>query len=144
MIKVIVVLAVVAVVGGLGVKWAKDKAASVIHHTIDTTLPAKVADQRWTPLSHGKPVRADRVEFSAGRLTTMRCHTTLGTYSIHVDHAFHLQKTATPIRSGCPGRSLRRALGHAVRVDVEAHGQGHELTFADKNGDDVATLVSAH
>ncbi len=142
MIKVIVVLAVVAVVGGLGVKWAKDKAESVIHHTIDTALPAKVADHPWTPLSHGKPVRGGRVEFSAGRLTTARCHRTLGTYSIHVDHAFHLQKTTVRIPAGCPGRSLRTALGHAVRVDVEAHGQRSRLTFTDKSGDTVATLVS--
>lgn len=143
MIKVIVVLAVVAVVSGLGVKWAKDKAESVIHHTIDTALPAKVADKPWTPLSHGRRLRADRVEFSAGQLTTARCHTSLGTYSIHVDHAFHLQGTTAPIAPRCPGRSLRTALGHAVRVDVEAHGTGHELTFTNKKGDTVATLVSA-
>jgi hypothetical protein len=37
---------------------------------------------------------------------------------------------------------LRAALGHAVRVDVEAHGKGHEMTFTDKSGDTVATLVS--
>ncbi|MGA8248969.1 MAG: hypothetical protein WB797_18830 [Nocardioides sp.] len=144
MIKVIVVLAVVAVVGGLGVKWAKDKAESVIHHTIDTALPAKVADKPWIPLSHGRRVRADRVEFSAGHLTTKRCHVALGSYSIHVDHAFHLQRTTTPIPSRCPGRSLRAALGHAVRVDVEAHGKGSELTFTNKKGRTVATLVSAH
>jgi hypothetical protein len=144
MLKVILVLAVVAVVAGLGVKWAKDKATSVIHHAIDTALPAKVEGKAWTPLSHGTPLRADRVRFGGGDLTTVRCHAALGSYSIHIDHAFAFQKAAAPIRPHCPGRSLQASLVDATRVDVEAHGRGHRLTFTDKHGDTVATLVATH
>jgi hypothetical protein len=140
--KVILALAVVAVVAGLGVSWAKEKADSVIHHAIDTGLPAKVEAKAWAPLDHGKRIRADRVRFDDGHLMTVRCHGTLGGYSIHIDHAFAFEKDATPIRAHCPGRSLRASLADATRVDVDAHGKGQELTFRDKDGDTVATFVS--
>ena len=140
--KVILALVVVAVVAGFGVSWAKEKADSVIHHAIDTGLPAKLEAKTWAPLDHGKRMRADRVRFDRGRLVTVRCHETLGGYSIHVDHAFAFERTTTRIKAHCPGRSLRASLADATRVDVDAHDNGQELTFKDKNGDPVATLVS--
>ena len=75
--KVILALVVVAVVAGFGVSWAKEKADSVIHHAIDTGLPAKLEAKTWAPLDHGKRMRADRVRFDRGRLVTVRCHETL-------------------------------------------------------------------
>ena len=47
LLKVIVVVAVIAVVGGLATHWVKDKATSEFHHAIDTSLPSRA--RRRTP-----------------------------------------------------------------------------------------------
>lgn len=140
--KVILALVVVAVVAGFGVQWAKNKADSVIHHAIDTALPAKVQAKAWTAVRHGKRIRADRVRFDGGQVMAVRCHAALGSYSIHIDHGFAFQKATTSMTAHCPCRSLRAPLTHATRVDVDAHGKGQELTFTNKHGDTVATFVS--
>lgn len=142
--KVILALVVVAVVAGLGVSWAKGKADSVIHHAIDTGLPAKVGAHPWAPVGHGKAVRAERVLFSGGTLTTVRCHAALGTYTVHIDHGFAFQETTTPIKAGCPGRQLRQALSHATRVSVDGQGQIDTLTFTNTKGHTIATLQGRH
>lgn len=138
--KVILALVVVAVVAGLGVRWAKDQAGDVIHRAIDTGLPGEVDAHPWTPVKHGKPARAERVRFEGGTLTTVRCHVPLGTYSVHIDHAFAFQRSSTPIKHGCPGRQLRSALSHASRVSVDADGAVQEMTFTDDDHHTVAAL----
>jgi hypothetical protein len=140
LLKVIVVVAVIAVVGGLATHWVKNKATAALHHTIDTALPGKVEAHAWAPLSHGKPVGTARVRFENGTVTSVGCHTALGTYSVSINHDFSFDKAATPIKAGCPGRQLRAALTHATRVDDEAHGSTEQLTFTNKSDHVVATL----
>jgi hypothetical protein len=142
--KVLLALAVLAVVAGLGVHWARDKATSAIHHAIDTALPEKVAAHPWAPVNHGKPVGSGRVVFSSGTLSTVRCHAALGTYTVHIDHAFWFRKSATPVRAGCPGRRLSAVLRHATRVDVTTEGRVDTMTFTNKNDHTLATLRSQH
>ena len=86
LLKVIVVMAVIALVGGFAVHWAKDQTAAAIHRAVDTSLPAQVSAHPWAPMSHGHRVTSARVRFAEGAVTTARCHTTLGTYSVRIDH----------------------------------------------------------
>jgi len=139
-VKVILALAIVALVAGFGVRWAKDKSGAVIHHVIDAGLPAKVDGRTWTPVSRSHAVHANRVRFVAGQVTSVRCHASLGSYSIHIDHAFAFQKSAAPVKPHCPGRQLRVALTHATRVDVGSDGRHTRLTFTDGEHHTVATL----
>jgi hypothetical protein len=127
---------VIAVVAGLGVGWARNHAGSVIHSVIDTSLPNKV-EGTWTPLRSGHPVRSARVRFEDGEVVSVRCHATLGTYAVHVDHHFFFTKGEGRVRSGCPGRHIRTALAHATRVDIDSHGN---LVFTDAEGHSVTTL----
>lgn len=140
MLKVIAVIAVIAVVGGYGVHWAKDKASSTLHHAIDTSLPQKLQAQAWAPVSHGKPVRTAKVSFAGGQVTSVHCHTTLGTYTAEITHHFAFQRSASPIKAGCPGATLRTELTQATRVDVTTQGKREKLTFTDDQDQVVATL----
>jgi hypothetical protein len=140
LLKVIVVVAVVAVVGGLATHWVKDKAATTLHHAIDTSLPDKIQAQPWAPLSHGKPVGSARVDFVGGEVTSLHCRTPLGSYTADIDHHFSFRGSSTPIKAGCTGRTLRAALTKATRVSVEAHGKGERMTFTDDHDHVVATL----
>jgi hypothetical protein len=144
LLKVIVVMAVIALVGGFAVHWAKDQASSAIHRAVDTSLPAKVSAHPWAPLSHGHRVTSARVRFAEGSVTTARCHTTLGTYSVQVDHTFSFHRATTPPGAGCPGRRLAAALGHATRVDVSTKDDVDTLTFTHKKQHTVATLRGPH
>ena len=78
LIKVVVVVAVIAVVGGLATHWVKNKATAALHHTIDTALPGEVEAHAWAPVSHGKPVGTARVRFAHGTVTSLGCHTASG------------------------------------------------------------------
>ncbi|HEY3528565.1 MAG TPA: hypothetical protein VGK78_05400 [Nocardioides sp.] len=140
MLKVVVVLAVVAVLAGLGTNWLRDRGKDLAHHAIDLSLPGTVEGPAWSPVSHGHAVRADRVRFADGHVTTVRCHLTLGTYSVRVDHGFTFSPQPGAIRRGCPGRSLRASLEHATRIDAEPSGRVIRLTFSDRDGATVATL----
>jgi len=44
--KVIIGLVVVAVLAGLATNWARRKGEDILHHAIDTALPAKVEAHR--------------------------------------------------------------------------------------------------
>ena len=142
LIKVVVVMAVMATVGGLAVHWAKDETTAAIHRTVDTSLPAKVSAHPWAPLSHGKPARRARLVFADGTVTTMRCRVVLGTYSVHIDHAFSFQKGTAPIKAGCPGLKLRRALAHARRVTIDDPDTTEQMTLTDDQGHPVSTLLA--
>jgi hypothetical protein len=137
--KVIIALALVAVLAALGTRWARDQGESLLHRAVDTTLPAVVA-HRWTPLRHGKPVRAERVSFGHGLVTTARCHATLGSYSVRIDHGFSFQKANVPLESGCPGRALQKELAKATRVDVASDGSIVRLVLTDDRDHTVAEL----
>jgi hypothetical protein len=127
---------VIAVVAGLGVSWARNHADSVIHRVIDTSLPGKV-EGTWAPVSHGRVVRRARVQFARGEVTSARCHATLGTYRVHIDHHFFFPKAAGRVRPGCPDRRLRTELARATRVDVGSDGT---LVFSDGGAHPVTTL----
>ena len=140
LVKVVVVMAVMAAVGGLAVHWVKDETAAAIHRAVDTSLPAKVSAHSWAPLRHGKATGRARVVFAAGTVSTVRCRVALGTYSVHIDHAFSFQKSTAPIRAGCPGLRLRRALAHADRVTIDGQDAAERMTLTDDQGHPVATL----
>ena len=138
--KVIIGLAVVAVLAGLATNWARHKAEDLLHQAIDTALPGKVEAHPWTPLQHGRRQSADRVSFQSGSLTTARCHATLGSYTVHVDHGFSFQ-SAGHVKAGCPGNNLRGELGKATRVDVATHGKTERLVFTDDDHHTVAKFI---
>jgi hypothetical protein len=140
MVKVLVVMALAAVLLGVGVHYGKDRVESAISHAIDTGLPGKVQAHAWAPVSHGKPVAGQRILFDGDQVTTKRCHGTLGSYSLHIDHQFAFQPTAGKVKAGCPGRALRTALSHATRAKVEAHGKNERLLLTNDDGHVVATL----
>jgi hypothetical protein len=144
LLKVVVVMAVLAVVGGLAVHWAKDEASSAFHHAIDTALPDKVSAHPWAPVSHGRPVTAARVRFADGQVTSVRCHASLGTYAASINHEFSFQKATTSVKAGCPGRKLASALRHASRVEVSTKSGVDTLTFTNDQRHTVATLQGRH
>jgi hypothetical protein len=138
-VKVLIAMAIVAVLLGLATPWVRDRANDYLHDSFDTALPSKIESRVWTSLEHGKALRTTRVRFHDGTLTTARCHTTLGTYSVKVNHAFAFTK-ASPVRPGCPGRKLQRELARATRVVVESDGRFQRLVFTDKDDHTVAQL----
>jgi hypothetical protein len=140
MFKVLAVMAIAAVVLGVGMHYGRDRVESAIHHTVDTGLPDEVEAHAWAPVSHQKPMKADRVRFADGAVTTVRCHTALGSYSVHIDHGFGFQPATTPVKSGCPGRALRGSLLRATWVGIEDHGKSQRLTFTDGSDHTVAVL----
>jgi hypothetical protein len=140
MFKVLAVLVIAAVLLGVGVHYGRDRVVSAIHHTVDTGLPDKVEAHACSPLRHRTPLHADRVRFQGGAVTTVRCHATLGSYSVHIDHGFAFQPATTPVKSGCPGRALRSSLLRATWVGVDEHGKSQHLTFTDGNDHTVAVL----
>jgi hypothetical protein len=139
MLKVLVVMVVAAVVLGVGVRYGKDRVESAIHHGIDTGLPGKVQAHAWAPVSHGKPVKAQRIVFDGDRVTT-RCHAALGSYSLHIDHTFSFEPVTSKLEAGCPGRAMQKALRHATGAEVETHGDAERLVFTNQHGHVVATL----
>lgn len=140
LLKVVVVIAVIAVVGGLITHWVKEKATSEFHHAIDTSLPSELEAHVWAPLSHGKPVGTARVRFADNQVTSLHCHAVLGTYTVTIIHGFSFQAAKGPVKAGCPGRPLRAGLSRATRVDVATHGAVEQLTFTDDKDHVVATL----
>jgi hypothetical protein len=139
-VKVIIGLAVVAVLAGLATNWVRHRGEDFLHDRLDTALPGKVEAHPWAPLRHGKPHSADRVRFQSGSLTTKRCQATLGTYTVAVSHAFSFTKAVAPVRPGCPGRMLETQLAGATHVSVEKHGSAERLVFTDDDDHTVVTL----
>jgi hypothetical protein len=139
--KVIIGLLVVAVLAAVGTNWARHEGTDLLHRRFDAGLPSKV-EGVWTPVAHGHAVGASKLRFAGGQVTTVRCHTTLGSYGVQVDHGFSFSPAATPIRTGCPGRSLRTTLEKATHVDVEEHDDVWELTLSNQDGHTLVTLRS--
>jgi hypothetical protein len=139
-LKVLVVLGLAAVVLGVGVHYGKDRVESAISDRIDTGLPGKVQAHAWAPVSHGKPVAAQRITFDGDQVTSVRCHATLGSYSLHIDHQFSFQPASAKVKAGCPGRALRTALRAATGAKIESHGKAERLVFTDSDDHVVATL----
>ena len=140
LVKVVVVMALMATIGGVAVHWAKDQTTAAIHRTVDTSLPTEVSAHDWAPLSHGRPVRGARVVFVGGAVRTVRCHAVLGSYSVRIDHGFSFARASTPVKSGCPGRRLAAALRHAARARVTTNDGKQTLTFTNRSDQTVATL----
>ena len=140
LVKVIVVMALMATIGGLAVHWAKDQTTAAIHRAVDTSLPTEISAHAWAPLSHGRPVGGARVAFDGRTVTTARCHTALGSYSVRIDHSFSFSKASTPVRAGCPGRQLAAALRRAARAQITTHSGKQTLTFTTRSDHTVATL----
>lgn len=141
MLKVVAALAVGAVLAGLGVHYAREHLTSAVHHAVDTALPTVVVQHPWTPVRHGHPDAAERVRFSGGTISTVRCRTTLGTYSVSITHGFTFSPAATPVPARCPGRPLRRAFGSATRARQSTDGHRQTLTLTDGDGKTVLVLV---
>jgi hypothetical protein len=138
--KVIIGMAVVAVLAGLATIWLRHRGEDLLHHSFDTALPSKVEAHPWATLGHDKPLGGDRVSFKDGTLTTRRCGGVLGTYTIRINHSFSFTKSPFPVRAGCPGRKLRDLLSRASRVDVESHGGAQRLVFENADGQTVVRL----
>lgn len=132
----------VAVLAALATNWMRHQGETLLHHRFDAALPSKVQGHVWAPVDHGHALPASKVRYVGAQVTTVRCHGTLGTYAVHVDHGFSFSPATAPIRKGCPGRSLRSSLERATRVDVEEHGQELELMLSDKDGDTLVALRS--
>lgn len=138
--KVIIGLAVVAVLAALGTNWLRHRGVEFLHDRLDTALPSKVEAHPWAPVKHGQPQRADRVSFQGGSVTTKRCQATLGTYTVAVNHAFTFTPAPVAVRPGCPGRKLEPQLVKATHVAVEDQGRSQRLVFTDEDDHMVATL----
>lgn len=139
--KVIVGIAVVAVLAALGTNWLRDKGSALVHNVVDTSLPKTVDGHVWTPIEHGRPMPSSRLRFSDGRVTAVRCHARVGSFAVSADHRFSFSPTG-PIRKGCPGGLLRKHLARATRVDVTHHDGTVEMTLSDANHRAVARFTS--
>lgn len=140
LVMVAVMLALVFGGAGLAVRYVHDHADSLVHHVADPRLPSRVQQHAWVPLVHGRPVAANAIRFRGGTVSTVRCHTPLGGYSLNIVYAFHFQRSASPVPSGCPGTLVRRALGRATKVRSDTGGAHEVLTFVDDRGHSVLTL----
>lgn len=138
--KVIIGLAVVAVLAALGTNWLRDKGNDFLHDRIDTALPSKVEAHPWSPVQNGTTQRTVRLSFQSGSLTARGCDAPLGTYSVAVSHAFTFTRTPVPARPGCPSPRLVSRLAKATHVAVEDHGRSQRLVLTDDDDHVVARL----
>lgn len=140
LVMVALMLALVFGGAGLGTRYLHAHAGSLVHHIADTQLPTRVKEHSWVPLVNGRPVAANAVRFRAGTVSTVRCHTTLGAYSLTIVYGFTFRRSVSTIRNGCPGALVRRALGRASKVRSDTGGAREVLTFLDDHGHSVLTL----
>jgi hypothetical protein len=141
MLKVVAALAVGAVLAGLGVHYAREHLKSAVDQAVDTSLPTVVVQHPWDPVVHGHARRAERVRFSGGAVSTVRCHATLGTYAVSITRNFTFSPTTQPVPAHCPGRPVRRAMGLATKVERTTARHRQTLTFTDQDGATVLVLV---
>jgi len=137
---VAVVLALAFGGAGVAYRFLHDRADSLVHQVVDTTLPSRVQQHAWTPVVHQRPVPGSTVRFGAGTVATVRCHLELGSYSLSIVHGFSFQKSGSRIRPGCPGSLVRRALARATKVRSDTSGSHEVLTFVDDAGHTLLTL----
>ncbi len=135
-----VVMALVFGGAGVAFRFVHDRADSLVHQVVDTQLPTRVQEHLWMPLVDGRPAPASTIRFDAGLVDTARCHLELGSYGLSIVHAFTFQRSTTPIRPGCPGSAIRRALGKATKVRSDTDGRHEVLTFVNDKGHTVLTL----
>jgi hypothetical protein len=140
LVMVAVVLALVFGGAGLATRYARDHAGALVHHVADTQLPSRVKQHAWVPVVRGRAVGANAVRFDGGSVSTVRCHTVLGAYSLNFVYRFDFHRSAAAIRRGCPGAAVRRALGRASKVRTDTSGAHEVLTFLDDQGHGVLTL----
>lgn len=140
LVMVAVVMALVFGGAGVAFRFVHDRADSLVHQVVDTQLPRRVQEHPWMPLVDGRPAPASTIRFDAGLVDTVRCHLELGSYGLSIVHGFTFQRSATPIRPGCPGSAIRRALGKATKVRSDADGRHDVLTFVNDKGHTVLTL----
>ena len=138
--KVIIGLAVVAVLAGLATTWVRHRGEDFLHHSFDTALPGELEAHPWAPVRHGRPHRSDRVVFRAGTVTAPRCRTVLGSYTARINHSFSFSTSSSTGRTGCGGRELQGALARATHVTVETRGRTQQLVFTDAADHAVARL----
>lgn len=138
--KVIIGLAVVAVLAGLATTWVRHRGEDFLHHSFDTALPSELEAHPWAPLRHGRPLRSDRVVFRAGAVTVPRCRSVLGSYTARINHTFSFSASSSTGRAGCGGRQLQGALARATHVSVDTHGHTQRLVFSDAADHTVAQL----
>jgi hypothetical protein len=146
--KLLVMAAVVLVLvfggGGLAYQFVKDHADKAIHEAVDTSLPEVVKANPWAPVLHGRPAPRDALRFDSGSVSTVRCHVSLGRYTVSILHGFSFHKGTARIPHGCPGALVRTKLGHAIRVSRSQDGSTTVLTFTDKGHGTVLTLRATH
>ena len=59
--KVLVGIAVVAVLAALATNWLRHRGETYLHHQFDTALPSQVEAHPWAPVRHGRSVPANAV-----------------------------------------------------------------------------------
>lgn len=138
--KVVIGLALLAVVLGLGVHFGRSRVEGAVQHTIDTSMPSVVQQHAWAPVEHGRARAADRVVFDGGRIKTVRCHVDLGGYSLTVTHDFTFRPAHTHVKAHCPGVAMRHTLKGATRIDVSTDHR--QVTLTGHGGDPVLVLRS--
>jgi hypothetical protein len=89
---------------------------------------------------HGQPRKAATIDFGAGTIDSAGCHTTLGSYSLLIDHRFSFHASPDRVKRRCAGKVLRRELLEVTRVDLHTHGKSQQLTMTDEHGTTVLVL----
>jgi hypothetical protein len=138
--KVFGAIAVAVVVLGLGVRFAREYVSSTLHHVVDLSLPTVVSQHTWWASGLGHARGAVRVRFDGGHISTVRCHSSVGDYTLDVTHEFAFTSASQPVSAHCPGVGLRHAFARASRVDLDTHGRDQQLTFRNASGTTVLVL----
>jgi hypothetical protein len=137
-VKVVIGLALIGLLLGLGVHYGRAGLGSATHHLLDISLPHEVEMHPWAPVVLGHVRRSQKVVFEGGRVETVKCHADLGSYRLTVLHTFTFQPSQTRIKPSCPGAALRRTLGKASRADLSSDGS--RLTLAGGQAGTVLVL----
>ena len=107
-VKVIIGLAVVAVLAALGTNWLRDKGEGLPPRLDRHGPPGKVEAHPWSPVKNGKSQRAERVSFQSGSVTTRGCQAAFGTYTVAVNHAFTFTRAPARAPRAVPGGGSSR------------------------------------
>ena len=123
LLKVVVALTVTFVGMGLIVRGVHAHVGTLLHSGIDLSLSQDVGKHPWTPVLGGRAVTGQGLRFGAGTVHSAACRTDLGTYTVHIDHAFAFSRSST----GCAAaRHVERALSHATKASVTTVS-GHQV-----------------
>ena len=139
LLKTLVCLAVVFIGLGIAVRVLGVRVDALVHARIDLSLPQDVTDRPWAPVVHGHAKPSQSIQLASGEIHSASCRAAaLGSYSLHVDHAFTFR--ATPgIRLGCPAaRHVEHELSQATSASLDSTNGHDVLTFSSDDG----TLLS--